>query len=120
MTIVGPNGAGKSTLIRAVIGLLKPWSGRVLLRGDDVTGRKPHSLVARGIGYVAQRDNVFATMPVEENLELGALTLRQGRARTVSRRCTTCFLACRRGASSLRARFGGRAPDASARASAHG
>lgn len=81
VTIVGPNGAGKSTLIRAVIGLLKPWSGRVLLRGDDVTGRKPHSLVARGIGYVAQRDNVFATMPVEENLELGALTLRQGRAK---------------------------------------
>jgi len=81
VTIIGPNGAGKSTLIRAVIGLLKPWSGRVLLRGDDVTGRRPHSLVARGIGYVAQRDNVFGTMPVEENLELGALTLREGRGK---------------------------------------
>jgi ABC-type branched-subunit amino acid transport system ATPase component len=81
VTIVGPNGAGKSTLIRAVIGLLKPWSGRVLLRGDDVTGRRPHSIVARGVGYVAQRDNVFATMAVEENLELGALTLREGRGK---------------------------------------
>ena len=45
MTIVGPNGAGKSTLVKAVIGLLRPWSGRVLLRGEDLTGRKPHSIV---------------------------------------------------------------------------
>jgi ABC-type branched-subunit amino acid transport system ATPase component len=71
VTIVGPNGAGKSTLIRAVMGLLRPRDGRVLLRGEDVTGSRPHRLVAKGIGYVAQRDNVFPTMSVEENLELG-------------------------------------------------
>ena len=71
VTIVGPNGAGKSTLIRAVMGLLRPREGRVLLRGEDVTGSRPHRLVAKGIGYVAQRDNVFPTMSVEENLELG-------------------------------------------------
>jgi len=78
VTIVGPNGAGKSTLVKVVIGLLSPWAGSVRLRGEDVTGRKPHAIVARGVGYVAQRDNVFATMTVDENLELGALTLRQG------------------------------------------
>jgi neutral amino acid transport system ATP-binding protein len=71
VTIVGPNGAGKSTLIRAVIGLLRPRAGRVLLRGEDVTGERPHKLVAKGIGYVAQRDNVFPSLSVEENLELG-------------------------------------------------
>ena len=71
VTIVGPNGAGKSTLIRAVMGLLRPREGRVLLRGEHVTGSRPHRLVAKGIGYVAQRDNVFPTMSVEENLELG-------------------------------------------------
>lgn len=73
VTIVGPNGAGKSTLVRVVMGLLRPRDGVVLLRGEDVTGLRPHRLVAKGIGYVAQRDNVFQTMSVEENLELGAL-----------------------------------------------
>ncbi len=78
VTIVGPNGAGKSTLVKAVIGLLRPWAGKVLLDGDDVTGRKPHTIVAKGVGYVAQRQNVFPTMTVMENLELGALGLRKG------------------------------------------
>jgi ABC-type branched-subunit amino acid transport system ATPase component len=78
VTIVGPNGAGKSTLIRVVIGLLAPWTGAVWLRGEEVTARKPHQIVARGVGYVAQRDNVFPNMTVEENLELGALRLRTG------------------------------------------
>ena len=75
VTIVGPNGAGKSTLIRAVIGLLTPREGTVLLRGEEITGTKPHRIAALGIGYVAQRDNVFATLSVEENLELGATAL---------------------------------------------
>jgi neutral amino acid transport system ATP-binding protein len=76
VTIVGPNGAGKSTLIRAVIGLLRPRGGSVLLRGDDITGERPHRIVRRGIGYVGQRDNVFPSMTVEENLELGARVAR--------------------------------------------
>ena len=75
VTIVGPNGAGKSTLIRAVIGLLAPREGSVLLRGEEITGTPPHRVVAQGIGYVAQRDNVFTTLSVEENLELGATAL---------------------------------------------
>jgi ABC-type branched-subunit amino acid transport system ATPase component len=78
VTIVGPNGAGKSTLVKAVIGLLAPWAGTVRFRGRDVTGRKPHAIVRLGIGYVSQRDNVFATMSVEENLVLGALASRGG------------------------------------------
>ena len=78
VTIVGPNGAGKSTLVRVVIGLLEPWAGTVLVEGEDLTGRKPHAVVRRGVGYVAQRDNVFATMTVRENLELGVLALRGG------------------------------------------
>jgi ABC-type branched-subunit amino acid transport system ATPase component len=77
VTIVGPNGAGKSTLVRAVMGLLRPRAGRVLLRGEDVTGLRPHRLVGKGVGYVAQRDNVFPTMSVEENLELGAKDARE-------------------------------------------
>ncbi len=75
VTIVGPNGAGKSTLIRAVIGLLRPRQGTVLLRGKEITGAKPHRVIAQGIGYVAQRENVFATLSVQENLELGASAL---------------------------------------------
>ena len=75
VTIVGPNGAGKSTLIRAVIGLLAPREGTVLLRGEEITGTKPHHIVAQGVGYVAQRENVFATLSVQENLELGASAL---------------------------------------------
>jgi ABC-type branched-subunit amino acid transport system ATPase component len=78
VTIVGPNGAGKSTLVKAVIGLLAPWAGTVRFRGEDVTGRKPHAIVRLGIGYVSQRDNVFPTLSVEENLELGALASRGG------------------------------------------
>ena len=70
VTIVGPNGAGKSTLVRAVIGLLAPRSGSVMFEGHEITGLRPHRIVARGVGYVAQRDNVFPTMSVEENLEL--------------------------------------------------
>jgi len=78
VTIVGPNGAGKSTLVKAVIGLLRPWAGRIRLRGEDITGWKPHAIVAEGVGYVAQRQNVFPTMTVAENLELGGLALREG------------------------------------------
>ncbi len=76
VAIVGPNGAGKSTLVKAVIGLLRPWRGSVRLRGADVTGLKPHRIVARGVGYVAQRDNVFPSLTVDENLELGGLARR--------------------------------------------
>jgi neutral amino acid transport system ATP-binding protein len=73
VTIVGPNGAGKSTLIKCVFGLLPPRAGRVHLRGDDITGERPHVITRRGMSYVPQLDNVFPTLTVEENLEMGAI-----------------------------------------------
>lgn len=72
VTIIGPNGAGKSTLIKAIFGLLSPSAGSVLLRGEDVAGKKAHSMVALGVGYVPQVNNVFATLTVDENLTMGA------------------------------------------------
>jgi branched-chain amino acid transport system ATP-binding protein len=69
--VIGPNGAGKSTLVKALFGLIPVRSGRVTLRGDDVTGLKAHVLVAKGIGYVPQTNSVFPRLTVEENLEMG-------------------------------------------------
>jgi branched-chain amino acid transport system ATP-binding protein len=69
--IIGPNGAGKSTLIKAVFGLVPVRSGVVRLRGDDITSLVAHQLVAAGVGYVPQRDNVFSSLTVEENLRMG-------------------------------------------------
>ncbi len=69
--VIGPNGAGKSTLIKALFGLIPVRSGVVRLRGQDVTGLKAHDLVARGIGYVPQVENVFPSLTIEENLQMG-------------------------------------------------
>src|SRR5215210_1894303 len=69
--IIGPNGAGKSTLIKALFGLLRIRSGSIRLGEDEITNTRPHDLVARGIGYVPQRANVFASLTVRENLEMG-------------------------------------------------
>lgn len=73
VTVVGPNGAGKSTLMKAVVGLVNPRKGRVLLRDIDIAGRRPHEIVRLGVGYVPQRENVFENMSVMENLELGSV-----------------------------------------------
>jgi branched-chain amino acid transport system ATP-binding protein len=70
--IIGPNGAGKSTLVKAIFGLVPVRTGRVLLDGEDITGRAAHALVRSGVGYVAQRDNVFPSLTVIENLRMGA------------------------------------------------
>lgn len=69
--IIGPNGAGKSTLIKAIFGLVPVRSGSVTLSDDDITGLATHELVARGVGYVPQRANVFPSLTVEENLRMG-------------------------------------------------
>ena len=69
--IVGPNGAGKSTLVKAMFGLVNIRKGSVQLRGEDITNMKAHSLVSRGIGYVPQTNNVFPSLTIEENLEMG-------------------------------------------------
>ncbi len=69
--IIGPNGAGKSTLLKAVLGLVNIRSGTVRLNGEEITGKRPYELVARGVGYVPQTRNVFTTLSVKENLEMG-------------------------------------------------
>lgn len=69
--IIGPNGAGKSTLLKAILGQCKVRSGSIELEGQDITGRKAHELVPLGLGYVPQNRNVFPTLTVSENLEMG-------------------------------------------------
>ncbi len=69
--IIGPNGAGKSTLVKTLFGLLPVRSGEVRLRGEDITGLTAHELVAKGVGYVPQTRNIFPTLSVRENLEMG-------------------------------------------------
>jgi branched-chain amino acid transport system ATP-binding protein len=69
--IIGPNGAGKSTFLKAVLGLVPVRSGTVTFDGDDITGQKAHQLVQRGVGFVPQTRNVFPSLTVTENLEMG-------------------------------------------------
>lgn len=70
--IVGPNGAGKSTAMKAVFGMLDIHTGRVMLDGEDITKLTPQDRVAKGMAFVPQTSNVFPSMSVEENLEMGA------------------------------------------------
>jgi ABC-type branched-subunit amino acid transport system ATPase component len=78
VTLIGPNGAGKSTLLRTIFGLLIPTEGRMLFDDADITGMRPPLLVRRGLSYVPQVDNVFPSLTVQENLEMGAFVRRDG------------------------------------------
>lgn len=69
--IIGPNGAGKSTLLKAIFGLLKVREGEILLNGESIANLKANDLVARGIGFVPQNNNVFPSLTIEENLQMG-------------------------------------------------
>ena len=69
--IIGPNGAGKSTLLKAIFGQVNVRSGHIWLEGDDITGLKANKLVARGVGFVPQTNNVFPALTIEENLQMG-------------------------------------------------
>jgi branched-chain amino acid transport system ATP-binding protein len=73
--LIGPNGAGKSTLLKAILGIVRVHSGAVLLGGDDVTGTGLETLARRGVGYVPQSDDVFDTLRVSENLDMGGYLL---------------------------------------------
>lgn len=74
--IVGPNGAGKSTTLKAIFGLLNVSEGSIELRGENITNLSPDKLVHKGMGFVPQEHNVFVSMTVEENLEMGAFIRR--------------------------------------------
>ena len=69
--IIGPNGAGKSTLLKALFGLVKIREGNVVLNGEDITNFKTNKLVQMGVGFVPQTNNVFPSLTIEENLQMG-------------------------------------------------
>jgi len=69
--IIGPNGAGKSTLLKAIFGQVSVRSGTITLEGEDITGLRANKLVGRGVGFVPQTNNVFPSLTIEENLQMG-------------------------------------------------
>lgn len=77
VAVIGPNGAGKSTLAKTIFGLLTPNQGKITFKGENIAGLKSNQIVHRGMCYVPQISNVFGTLSVEENLEMGAF-IRQG------------------------------------------
>lgn len=78
VVVVGPNGAGKSTAMKSVLGLLNIKSGNIILDGEDITGTEPDVVVTKGVSYVPQTHNVFVSLSVQENLEMGAWTRTSG------------------------------------------
>ncbi|MEW2013736.1 MULTISPECIES: ABC transporter ATP-binding protein [Microbacterium] len=70
--IIGPNGAGKSTMLKAIFGQVKVRSGAVMLNGEEITGLRANKLVAKGVGFVPQTNNVFPSLSIAENLQMGA------------------------------------------------
>ena len=72
VSIIGPNGAGKSTLLKTIFGILRPSHGTVSLNDEDITGLRPDKIAQKGISYVPQVSNVFPSLTIEENLEMGA------------------------------------------------
>ncbi len=82
-TIIGPNGAGKSTMLKAIFGLLRPGAGTVVIDGVDVTGVAPSKMVGSGASFVPQTDNVFASLSIRENLQMGGYRRSSGVARRI-------------------------------------
>lgn len=75
VTVIGPNGAGKSTLAKTIFGLLTPHRGKIIFKGENIVGLKPNEIVKLGMCYVPQIVNVFPSLTIEENLEMGAYIL---------------------------------------------
>ena len=85
VAVIGPNGAGKSTLLKVLFGMLPARRGRVVFQGEDVTNLPPDRLVRKGMSYVPQTDNVFPSLTIRENLEMGAFVRRDGLDERVER-----------------------------------
>jgi ABC-type branched-subunit amino acid transport system ATPase component len=79
--VIGPNGAGKSTLLKTIYGFLRPHTGTVMVNDENITSYEPHKIKARGLSYIAQGINTFPQLTVEENLRMGAWTIRGNRER---------------------------------------
>ena len=78
VSLLGPNGAGKTTLLRTIFGVLDPAQGKIYFKGKDISHVPPERMPRIGMGYVPQEENVFASLTVQENLEMGAFILKDG------------------------------------------
>ena len=85
VSIIGPNGAGKSTLLKAIMGLINISAGRFYIEGIEKTNLPTHKIVNEGVGYVPQVANVFPSLTIEENLDMGAWSLTQNRKESIVR-----------------------------------
>ncbi len=72
VAMLGPNGAGKTTVLRTIFGVIPPWGGKITYKGEDISGVPPERLVRMGLAYIPQEYNIFASLTVQENLEMGA------------------------------------------------
>jgi branched-chain amino acid transport system ATP-binding protein len=91
VALLGRNGAGKTTTIKTIMGLAPPRSGRVVWHGEDITGRQPFEIAARGIGFVPEERRIFPNLTVRENLEVGIKPGRDGRRAWTLERVYTLF-----------------------------
>tara|TARA_X000000368_G_scaffold230706_1_gene182186 strand:+ start:3606 stop:4322 length:717 start_codon:yes stop_codon:yes gene_type:complete len=85
ISIIGPNGAGKSTLLKAIMGLINVSAGRFFIDGVDKTNLSTHKIINQGIGYVPQVENVFPSLTIEENIEIGAWSLSKNRKSSIEK-----------------------------------
>jgi branched-chain amino acid transport system ATP-binding protein len=83
VSVIGPNGAGKSTLLKAIAGLLRPSRGTIALDGEPIEGHAPRDICRRGLAYVPQENNIFPTLSVRENLEMGGYADSKGTRRRI-------------------------------------
>jgi len=72
VSMIGPNGAGKTTLLRTIFGVLNPWRGKIYYKGEDISGLPPERIARMGMAYIPQEYNIFPSLTVQENLEMGA------------------------------------------------
>jgi branched-chain amino acid transport system ATP-binding protein len=85
VSIIGPNGAGKSTLLKAIMGIINISGGRFYINGNEKTNTPTHEIVREGVGYVPQVENVFPSLTIEENLEIGSWTLKSNIKESISK-----------------------------------
>jgi len=72
VTLLGPNGSGKTTLLRTIFGVVSPWKGKIYYKDEEINGLSPENMSRRGMCYVPQEENIFPSLTVQENLEMGA------------------------------------------------
>jgi len=88
IAIIGPNGAGKTTLLKVIAGIIKPKSGDILFKETSIIGKPPQYITAMGISWVPQEENIFPSMTVRENLEMGAYLLKEDYRKRIDEVCT--------------------------------